>query len=236
MLTLFRRKPLLEEAQSQWLQQQFLWAVAQFDATLFSTETQLVLPDNHFFPGRAGSHYEMGSLILKQVMTYSGIGHWPLTLARSEEELHALQTPFDFPKPLRHFKSELPMAIPPSGPLPLPWNPEQINQPQALIASLSTVIARLLLESCDATVTVDSERLPFTLEVIAISLGFGVMFANSAFTHRGGCGSCYNPNAIRQAALSELEASYLLALFCQRKGITAAAVTPHLKSHLRGPF
>ncbi len=46
------------------------------------------------------------------------------------------------------------------------------------------------------------------------------MFANSAFTFRGSCGSCYNPNATRDTYLSEQEATYALAIFAVLKGIT----------------
>ena len=72
--------------------------------------------------------------------------------------------------------------------------------------------------------------------MLAVYLGFGLMFANSAFTFRGGCGSCYNPNANRDAYLSEQEATYALAIFCVLKEIPNSMVTGHLKSHLRGFF
>jgi hypothetical protein len=71
-------------------------------------------------------------------------------------------------------------------------------------------------------------------ELLAVYLGFGLMFANSAFTFRGGCGSCYNPAANRDAYLSEQEATYALAIFAVLKDISNSTVTGHLKSHLRG--
>jgi hypothetical protein len=71
---------------------------------------------------------------------------------------------------------------------------------------------------------------------LATYTGFGIMFANSAFTFRGGCGSCYNPEANRDAYLSEREATYALAIFTVLKGIPLSAVTKHLKGHLRGVF
>ena len=75
---------------------------------------------------------------------------------------------------------------------------------------------------------------PQATELLAVYLGFGLMFANSAFTFRGGCGSCYNPAANRDAYLSEQEATYALAIFAVLKGISNSTVTRHLKSHLRG--
>jgi hypothetical protein len=64
--------------------------------------------------------------------------------------------------------------------------------------------------------------------------GFGLMFANSAFTFRGGCGSCYNPQAKWDAYLSEQESTYTLAIFAVLKAIPHSTVTGHLKRHLRG--
>jgi hypothetical protein len=72
--------------------------------------------------------------------------------------------------------------------------------------------------------------------LLAIFLGFGLMFANSAYNFRGGCGSCYNPYAQRSAYLSETEATYALALFCVLKDSPNSDVTPHLKKHLRGIY
>ena len=60
------------------------------------------------------------------------------------------------------------------------------------------------------------------------------MFANSAFTFRGGCGSCYNPNAKRDAYLTEFQSVYALAIFSVLKSIPNATVTAHLKGHLKG--
>jgi len=77
---------------------------------------------------------------------------------------------------------------------------------------------------------------PQATELLATFLGFGLMFANSAYNFRGGCGSCYNPYAQREAYLSEAETTYALALFCLLKGVPNSAVTPHLKSHLRGVY
>ena len=73
-------------------------------------------------------------------------------------------------------------------------------------------------------------------EIVAIFMGFGVMMANSAYTFRGGCGSCYNAQANRQATLSEENVIFALALFCRLKGIKTADATRHLKGYLRTNF
>ncbi len=67
-------------------------------------------------------------------------------------------------------------------------------------------------------------------------MGFGVIFANTAYQFKGGCGSCNNRSLNRQAALPELETVYALALFCVIKGIEIKQVKKALKSHLYKPF
>ena len=79
-----------------------------------------------------------------------------------------------------------------------------------------------------------AEYWPHVTELLAGYLGFGLMFANSAYTFRGGCGSCYNPNANRDAYLTERQSTYVLAIFATLKNLPVASVSKHLKGHLRG--
>ena len=72
--------------------------------------------------------------------------------------------------------------------------------------------------------------------MVAIFLGFGLMFANSAYTFRGGCGSCYNASANRDAYLTEQQSVYALALFSVLKELPTNTVSANLKKHLRGYF
>jgi len=73
-------------------------------------------------------------------------------------------------------------------------------------------------------------------EVLAVFMGFGVLFSNSAYTFRGGCGSCYNASANRQASLSESEILFALAVFCHLKKIDTKSATQGLKKHLKSSF
>ena len=63
--------------------------------------------------------------------------------------------------------------------------------------------------------------------------GFGVMVSNTVYHFRGSCGSCYNPYANRQAALTEQQSVFVHAgVLLQRK----KHGHKHLKSHLVGQF
>ena len=67
-------------------------------------------------------------------------------------------------------------------------------------------------------------------------MGFGVVFANTAYQFKGGCGSCNNRNLNRQPALPELETVYALALFCVVKKVDIKPIKKELKSHLYKAF
>ena len=116
----------------------------------------------------------------------------------------------------------------------IPYNPQQINNPEGMIATFTHTLAHYMGQMTRTPPPGGVEYWPHVTELLAVYLGFGLMFANSAFTFRGGCGSCYNPNTNRDAYLSEQEATYALAIFAVLKGIPNSSVTGHLKSHLRG--
>jgi hypothetical protein len=63
-----------------------------------------------------------------------------------------------------------------------------------------------------------------------------VIFANTAYQFKGGCGSCNNRNLNRQAALPELETVYALALFSVIKDVDIKPIKKQLKPHLYKPF
>ena len=133
------------------------------------------------------------------------------------------------------------------------FHQSQLNQPQDLIAYLvqhqagilvaqqaSGLAASGLSTSGHETVTASApggkEVMAQTIDLVACFMGFGVIFANTAYQFKGGCGSCNNRSLNRQAALPELETVYALALFCVIKGLEVKQVKKELKSHLYKPF
>ena len=233
MFGFFNRKPPLEQASINWLLDHFAWALENFDAELFFRDAQLVEPNNHFFPGRADSVPGMASLVFDRVKDYAGVGHWPTRLvdhrACAVNRLEQVQ----IDGALRGPRGVKPLQVEERYLLQVPFNPQQVNNPEGLIASFAHVLAHHLGQMARTPPPAGPQYWPEVTELLAIYLGFGLMFANSAFTFRGGCGSCYNPAAKRDAALSETEATYALAIFGVLKEIPPTKVTPHLKKHLR---
>lgn len=234
MFGLFKNRALLEESSSQWLFDAFAWSLENFDANLFYNHSVLVLPTNQFFPGRVDSVHGMANLIFDQVKRYAGISHWP-TRVSDQSSCSLLNAPHvEIKGTLRDPGGVADASINDEHRLLIPYNPQQINNPEGMIATFSHTLAHYMGQMAKTPPPGGIEHWPHVTELLAVYLGFGLMFANSAFTFRGGCGSCYNPNANRNAYLSEQETTYALAIFAVLKDIPNSSVTVHLKSHLRG--
>lgn len=235
MFDLFgKNRPLLDEASTQWLFAGFGWSLQHFDAPLFFRDTVLVLPDNRHFPGRAETPEGMANLIFDQVKRYAGVGHWPTRLALPNTCSLVESPHIEIKGALRGPEGIADPETASSRHLLIPYNPQQLQNPEGMIASFAHVLAHYLAQMATEPPPGGVTYWPHVTELLAIYLGFGLMFANSAFTFRGGCGSCYNPQANRDAYLSELESTYALAIFTVLKTIPPARVTSHLKRHLRG--
>ncbi len=236
MFSLFNKKAPLDASSSQWLFDAFAWSLDNFDAKLFYNDTLLVLPTNQFFPGRVDSVHGMASLICDRVKGYAGISQWPTRIA--DQSSCSLLNPsrVRVKGALRGPDGIADESVADEQRLLIPYNPQQINNPEGMIATFAHTLAHYMGQTAKTPPPGGVEYWPHVTELLAVYLGFGLMFANSAFTYRGGCGSCYNPHAVRQASLSEFEATYALAIFAVLKDIPNSSVTRHLKRHLRGTY
>lgn len=235
-LNQIKLKPVIDDASRDWLLEAFAWALRNADADVFYRNTQLVLPTPEFFPDRSQSAGEMMGQVLGRVTNYAHMEHWPFALLNPREfqALESLDPVMDGrirrqPGSQMAEVQQLPL-------LPLTCLPQQLNNPEALIGSLSQGVSYYLMTQIRELPPGGRSCLPQAVDLLGVFLGFGVMLANSAYTFRGGCGSCYNPLAVRSAALTEIDTVYALAIFCELKGIPASEVKPHLKKYLRPTF
>lgn len=257
----FSPKPLVDENSAEFIFTTVAWVLQNFDHQEFFQRTRLVAPSNEFFPGRVSSVEEKAQNIFQHTLTYAGLRHWPFQLkSMVERELHSeCQIP---PEPqselaLIHRNSsygtdlekgleqgleqrieqgqEVPVIIS-QTPLFVFYNPQQTLKPEDLSASYAHVLAQHLIIQSGLQPPGGSQFFAEASEVLASMMGFGVLLSNSAYTFRGGCGSCYNAMANRQPALTELDSVFTLALFCRLKGIPTKQGTQYLKKHLRSSY
>ncbi|MCQ8879544.1 hypothetical protein NQT69_16195 [Pseudoalteromonas shioyasakiensis] len=232
MLALFKSKPLLDTQEQQWLIDTFIWAVENFDSDYFINETQLVLPNHQCFPDPVSSIEEMASKVFERVVGYAGMQAWPIQLVAPAQLQPQVFPHFTFARRLRGKHSELVTA--PPHKVNVSFNPNQINQPQDLVASFAGTLATIMIHHVGVLPPGGKELLPQATDALACFLGFGVMMSNTVYQFKGGCGSCYNPYANRQAALTETQTLFLHALVCHFKGHQDSK--KFLKSHLRSQF
>ena len=227
-------QPLLQDEQTQWMFDVFSWCLQNFNADFFHQHSVLVLPSNRFFPGRADSAQDMAQLIFNNVKRYAGIVHWPTQVVDHNTCSITTNPQITINGPLRISASDSDQySITTEHPLTIPYNPQQISNPEGLIASFAHITAHHMGQMAQQPPPGGAELWPHTTEMLAIFLGFGLMFANSAYTFRGGCGSCYNASANRDAFLTEQQSVYGLALFAVLKGLPNSEVVPNMKKHLR---
>ncbi len=232
MLALFKPKPLLEAQEQQWLIDTFIWTVENFDSDFFHNHTQLILPNHKFFPDSVSSIEEMASKVFERVSSYAGMQAWPIQLVGPAQLQPQVFPHFVFNEYLRGEASQL--IVPPPHKVNVSFNPNQINQPQDLVASFAGTLATIMIHHVGVLPPGGKEFLPQASDALACFLGFGVMMSNTVYQFKGGCGSCYNPYANRQAALTESQTLFMHALVCHFKGHRDSK--KYLKPHLRSQF
>lgn len=232
---LFKQKPSIDDNTRAWIFDTFSWAIKNFNQQVFLNETQLIIPNNKFYSGRVTSVEEMARNIFNHTLNYSGMNKWPIQLVSPGHPVSTELPSLTFNGALRG-ESMVVSDDNNAKQIVMTFNPQQINQPQDLIASYVQQFATILVMQQKTLPPGGKEFIPQAIDVLACVMGFGVIFANTAYQFKGGCGSCYNPRANRQAALPENEILYCLAVFSHIKAVNNKEVVPHLKSHLRSTY
>lgn len=237
MFSFFSRAAVSSET-ADWIAECFSWAMQNFDVTRFREGTDLVLPNDKFFPKKVESPEAMAAYILERVSVFAGVADWPWRLVRPES--FKLQAPplLGLNPSVRVDSDNNAYAVVDNfgQDLQVTFLREQTAKPQDLTASFAQAVAQHMLWQSQLTPPGGPEYFMQTAEVLAIFMGFGVMVTNSAYTFRGSCARCYNPRANRQASLSESECVYALALFADLKGVARDDILPYLKKYLRTAY
>lgn len=224
---LFKSTPPLPEESIQWMFDGFGWALTNFGSEHFFKNTQLLEPSNRHFPGKGDSVDEMAQLIFDRVRHYCGLDYWPCRVMDHHD--------FDGqPEALPNLRQVLQSSPEESTALTLFYEPQQVGNPNAMIANYVQGLAHHLSGLAQQPAPCEEEQWPHMMEVLGVYMGFGIMFTNTAIPPRsGGCGSCHNPAQDRQGAMTEMEVLYALAIFCVLKDIPLKEVNPHIKGYLK---
>ena len=224
----------IDDAAAGWLIETFAWALRNFGAAVFYEETRLVVPTNEHFPGRADSAQGMARLVFDHVARYAGMGHWPFGVADQAQCSIGAPTRVEIRGALRGSKGLPASETDEAHSLTVVYDPQLIGNPEALIATYAHALAYYLGQLAREPPPGGTDTWPQATEALAVFMGFGLMFANSAFSvHVRSCASCGGAAAQRRAYLTQHQSTYALALFSVLKGIPNKAVVRHLKPSLR---
>lgn len=230
LLNLVKTQPLIDEGTEAWILDTFLWAYQEFDGDVLLKDMRFILPNGEFFPEQVSSIEQMATYVFNQVRNYAGMQAWPLVLVGPNQVCEQQFPRLEFASVKRGESAKL---LASSGSLQISFNPNQINQPQDLIASFAQSLSYINVLQSGSLPPGGKDLLPQAVDLLSCFMGFGVMMANTAYQFRGGCGSCYNPYANRSATLAEPELVYILALLLRAKNLPLSHISTHLKPHLR---
>jgi len=232
---LLKPRACLDEESTLWLFDTFAWALRNLDAKVFYDETILVIPSNQHFPGTENSVHGMANLIFNQVKEHAGLKHWPTKLTNMADGRPVGAPRIQIEGALRGSKGIMPDSEVLHH-LPVVYNPDQLRNPEVLIADYAHVLAHYLGSMSKEPPPGGVENWPHVTEVVAVFMGFGLMMANSANTvNIRSCGSCSGPAVERSNALSQYDITYALAIFSCLKDVPTKEVLVNLKKTLR-PF
>ena len=240
MLNFFKTPQVIEASTADNIFETFHWVIDNFDAATFIHHTQLVLPNSTFFPDRTNNEFDMAKALCQRILEHSGLTHWPFKMV-SQDQFHQNSPPLlALDCSARPYtldtEAATEIAANSSEQLLLSYSSAMMKKPMDLVASMSNLVAQHFLVQSRQLPPAGPESFNETAEIISIFMGFGVLVANSAYTFRGSCASCYDARANRPAALSENEAVFALALFTLLKEIPASRASSDLKPYLRGTF
>lgn len=244
-ISFFSRPAPLDEDSVAWIFAVFDWGLTHLGRDVFAQHSALITPSNRHFPGSSSNSAEMAALMFNHTLKYAGVQNWPFRLVPPGTPMPSQLPTLVAPAPLRAVTDGAASTNVPqvqqlgdgSGIIPVNYNPAMINNPEAMIAGFAQVFAHYLGAAVQAEPPGGIQNWPQTTDVLGVFLGFGVMFANTAYQYQPrSCGSCGGPPVERQVNLSQYDVTYALALFCVLKDIPNREVLKSLKGSLRGYF
>ncbi len=232
---LFGPRFMFDGGTTDWIFDSYAWALENLGTDVFYQFTDLVLPNDRFFPDKLDEMDNVAEGLFTRVRQYAGMGEWPCRLVAQEEDANPVVGP------------ALLIKGAPSGPagtfcvtggktptIEISYNPSQVRRPESLVATFAHELAHYLIHSVETPPPGGEEFEEHATDLVAVFMGFGVFLANSAFTF-----SQYTDvdsqgwRTFAQGYLSETELTYCLAVFLHLKNIDRATVEPYLDKNLR---
>jgi hypothetical protein len=240
MFGLFKRRKMLDAASSEWIFATWEWALRNFGSDRFR-QVVLVQPINEHFPGLRAAPERLVEAVFERVRMFAGMQDRPCELRAQEADAITHVAPFVIMQgapsgPAGTFRMAVGDGEAPPRAV-ITYNPDQANDPGALVATFAHELAHYLAHDCDEPPPGGEELHEHATDLLAVFQGFGIFLANSAFSFQQfqGAGS-QGWSSRRQGYLSQYELTYALALFCLLKSMDRRGVERFLKESLVSVF
>ena len=146
LANLFSPKAIIDENTQSWIHDTFAWAVENFDINVLKNDARLVLPTNDFYPGSVSSIDEMAQAMFTNTKKYAGMQQWPVQITSSTPASQTAIEDLTLGDVVRGDNADVALSEG-NDALMLGFTPNQVNQPQDLIAGISQALASILVVS-----------------------------------------------------------------------------------------
>jgi len=225
----FVSKPMFDQETMDWLFGTYQWSLRLFDAKDLYRTTELILPNDKYFPDTSdGSEFAIERLFLR-VRRYAGMEDWACKLVPQEVDANPIVSPTVVVAGVPSTDAgSFQIDNERSPVLNIVYNPALINRPEALVATMANGLAYYLIDTAGSLPPGGKDYIGHAADLVSVALGFGVFMSNSAFSF-----SQYSDNEAMgwqtqsQGFLSTAELSYCSAIFLQLKGIDLKPVAQY---------
>jgi hypothetical protein len=232
MIWPFKRTPLLDDETASWHLENFEWLVSSYATTRSFSKAKLVLPKPEYFcdSGKVGA--ELAEHLFEQVKRYCNIEDWPTILQPRQAVPEFGRSLFE----VQHGSSILgTYEGQPSNHILITYASNLLNNPQALIATMAHEIGHAVIDGAPKPPICAEDEFEFLTDLAAVSMGFGVFLANTAFQFtqwRDDALGTQGWQTSRAGYLPEADLIFATAIFIRVKGMDPAGARSSLKPHL----
>lgn len=234
MFELFRNKPILNQDTRDWMFESYKWLLYNFGGEYFWEKTDLILPNNHFFPDKSDNPEKMALQIFNRVKEYACMDEWQCKLVAQENDPEIKVAPTiliqDAPRnPAGTFG-----PAEDSNEVIITYNPAHVENPLTLVSTFAHELSHYLTSTASHDPPYGWEHWEELTDLTSVFIGFGIFLANNAFNFQQYTDiDSQGWKTESYGYLKESELVFALAISLDLKEIDHQIAFSHIKPSLR---
>ena len=225
----FRDSAFLDADDEEWQAETWHWLLQRLGGLDDLKRSPLVVPTRDFFPPTAATGEARVAHVFESVKRHARMPDHECRLMAQPKRPETQVAQFTILKPI---EGQLPLGtfrVDGNGAL-ITYDPDMVDQPVKLIATLAHELAHYRLDLLNETPPGGETNLEFATDLATVYLGFGLFGATSAFQfEQHGDAFSQGWRWSRQGYLAEREWLFALAVFFQLRDEPIEAAKPFLK-------